>query len=474
MGWLDLPVWAVVGFVVIDAIAILRAVTRAHGVQATLAWLLAIVAVPGLGAMLYLTLANPSIRRTTRRMSARRRSLRSGAGYKRASASGVTPLDPSVEPVFALALNTTGLTPTFGSRVDHLAEDARAFELLEKALETATQSIWAEYYIVQNDVTGRRFLDVLAERARNGVEVRFLYDAVGSYRIDGKHTRAIRDAGGRVEAFLPINPLRRRWAVHLRNHRKIVIVDGETGFTGGMNIGDEYSGRARRRGRESFRDTHLRLHGPAVADLSQIFVEDWAYATGETLEPPKRSALSSSGTSAVAIVPSGPDQDLNATQLVYFTAINAARSRLWLASPYFIPEEAILTALLAAAMRGVDVRLLAPARSDVPVASHAARSYYPPLARAGARIFEYLPAVMHAKTLLVDDCLALVGSANVDIRSFAFNFEVSALIYDPAFAGSLARRFEQDLAQSREYEDGKISFGQRLVQGLARLLSPLL
>ncbi len=469
----DLPSWMLAVALSIDLVAILRAVTRAHGVQKTLAWLLAIVAFPVVGGILYLTLANPSIRRTTRRRIARRLSMRGAGHHGRTRAEDEPRIAASLESVFALASNVAGLAPTAGSCVDLLVDNSRMFRQMEQALERAQHTIWAEYYIVRNDETGRRFLEILAERARNGVEVRFLYDALGSWRIDPARTRAIRAAGGHVEAFLPLNPLRRRWAVHLRNHRKIVIVDGEVGFTGGMNVGDEYSGRARRRGGVTFRDTALEMHGPAVADLAQIFIEDWAYATGETLDdvvpthPTPR-------TCTVAIVPSGPDQDHNASQLVYFAAINAARQRLWLTCPYFIPDEAVMSAMLAASLRGVDVRLLAPARSDVLVAALAGRSYFPPLARAGVRIFEYLPAILHAKTLLVDDELSLVGSANVDTRSFVYNFELSVLIADRTFANTLAKRFEEDQLQSREYVLGSASFPVRLLHNSARLFSPLL
>jgi cardiolipin synthase len=473
MPFLDLPSWMLAGILTIDLIAIVRAVTRARGVQKTLAWLLAIIAFPGIGGVLYLTMANPSIRRTTRRRIARRTSLRGSAHHGRAQIEAEPRLSSEAEPVFALASRTVGLPPTAGNRVEMLVEEMRTFKKMEQALERAQHTIWTQYYIVQNDETGRRFLDILAERARAGVEVRFLFDAFGSWRLDPACTRAIREAGGHVEAFLPVNPLRRRWAVHLRNHRKIVIVDGETGFTGGMNVGDEYSGRARRRGGKVFRDTNLEIHGPAVADLAQIFIEDWAYATGETLEGPAPTQPVP-GSSSVAIVPSGPDQEYNASQLVYFSLINSARRRLWLTCPYFIPDEAILSALLAATLRGVDVRLLAPAASDVFVAALAGRSYFPPLARAGVRIYEYLPAILHAKTMVVDDELSLVGSANVDIRSFVYNFEISVLIGDPAFAAVLAERFEEDQLKSREYVIGSTSFGARLLQGCARLFSPLL
>jgi len=262
-----------------------------------------------------------------------------------------------------LAANLTDLLPTGGNEVELLAENERAFERIEQALRGAQRSIWAESYIIQKDDTGQRFLDLLIAKAKLGVEVRLLYDAVGSFSIDAVRLRALREAGGRAAAFLPVNPLRKRWSVQLRNHRKIIVVDGETGFTGGMNIGNEYSGRLRRKLREArremrdhFQDAHLLVRGPAVADLAQTFAEDWTFATYEELaRPPTPKPLDGHGTldirdedgsAVVAVIPSGPDQRHNANGLVYFTGIAMANERIWLESAYFIPDLALLTALV--------------------------------------------------------------------------------------------------------------------------------
>jgi cardiolipin synthase len=466
-----------IAVIAIDCVAILRALTRSHGLQRTLTWILAVLAFPILGALLYMTLANPSIKRTTRRMG------RGGQSLRESGEGGVarTPgdLDESsrespYEQVFTLATRLTGLDSSRASEVQLLSKDEHAMRRLEEAIQAARHTIWVEYYIVRNDETGRRFMDLLASQAARGIEVRLLYDAFGSWWINSRRVRAIREAGGRVEAFLPLNPLRRRWSVNLRNHRKIVVVDGELGFTGGMNIGDEYSGRARRKGLKGFRDTHLELRGSAVTDLARVFAEDWVFATHEHLSVPENSAAPTRSGPRVSIVPSGPDQEHNATELVYFACVNAARKRLWLSSPYLLPDDTMLRALVAAALRGVDVRIVAPRRADVLVATLAARATYPEFHRAGVRIFEYLPTMMHAKTLLVDDSLALVGSANVDVRSFALNFELSALIEDEPFAGELGRQFEEDMQSSREYTRSSESFPQRVLHGVARLFAPLL
>jgi len=264
----------------------------------------------------------------------------------------------------------------------------------------------------------------------------------------------------------------------MRNHRKIIIVDGEIGFTGGMNVGNEYSGRLRRKkGAARFRDTHLSLRGPAVADLSQTFAEDWAFATGDTLVCPEPPAPVEGGTSVVTVVPSGPDQKHNASSLVYFVGITSAQRYCYLSTPYFIPDEPTIRALISAAARGVDVRVLVPERSDIAVIGPAARSYYPMLTQAGVRIFEYRDAMLHAKSLAVDGAWGVVGSANADIRSFRLNFELGVIIADQLFTKRLESIFLWDFKHSKEImaEDlHQRSLVTRFWEGTCRLLSPLL
>lgn len=459
----------------LDVYAIVLAVTRGQGVERTLAWLFAIIAFPGAGAIAYLSLANPSVRRAKKRKRIRAAVVRTLiASRTRAQQSPQRLLEESI---LNLAASLTGLPPSVGNSAELLAEDYQAFEQIEGALRNAKRSIWVEYYIISRDVTGDRFLDILLSKAREGVEVRLIYDAVGSLGIDAKRLKAIKAAGGKVEAFLPVNPLRRRWSVHLRNHRKMIIVDGETAFTGGMNVGDEYSGRARRKGKVYFHDTHLKLRGPAVGDLAQTFAEDWSFSTGDTLEPMPHPIPIEGASSIISIVPSGPDQEHNANGMVYFAGIAFARERVYLTSPYFIPDEPTVRALISAAMRGVDVRVLVPARSDVRLVGPAARSYFPVLVRGGVRVFEYQPSMLHAKTMVVDGTWGIVGSANVDIRSFMLNFELGTLVFDPAFAALLEKRFITDLENSakvtaRDMEQR--SFMRKLKDGAIRLLSPLL
>jgi cardiolipin synthase len=466
--------------IVLDIVAIVRALWRGHGVEGTLAWILAILAFPGLGAVLYFALSGPSIKRTTRRMrqaTLAARDTLARQGFEALPADAAFRVHEPTTPVLELAASLSGVRPTRGNCVALLCEDEGTFRRIEQLVEHARQHVWAEYYIIRNDETGSRFLDLLAAKAAAGVEVRLLYDAFGSLGLDARRLAALRRAGGLTESFLPVNPLRRRWSVHLRNHRKLVIIDGEVGFTGGMNIGDEYSGRARRRGAQHYIDTHLELRGPAVADMAQIFIEDWAFATDEVLEPPNCAVPLGGGNSIVALVESGPDQQYNAHRMVYFTGIAAAAQSVYLTTPYFIPDELTIQALVSAALRGVDVRLLLPARNDVWVVGAAARSHYRELVAAGVRVFEYLPAMLHGKWMVVDGQWGIVGSANVDMRSFRLNFELGAVVYDPEFAAELQRRFVKDLESSREITWSMVQSRSRLGRlgdNVARLLSPLL
>jgi cardiolipin synthase len=293
-------------------------------------------------------------------------------------------------------------------------------------------------------------------------------------------------AGGQVAWF---NPLRlfqiRRRRADFRTHRKIVVCDGRVGFIGGMNVADAHSAECS--GAAAWRDTHLRLEGSAVRVLQRVFAEDWTYATGKELPsgddyfpvPVARGTEASTEArpEVVQIVASGPDLDAFAIHKVFFAAINRAETRVWLTTPYFLPDDAILGALMSAAMRGLDVRVIVPARSDSRLVDLAARSYFPELLTAGASVFEYQPRFIHAKTFVIDDDVAIVGTANLDNRSFRLDFEVAAVLYSAAVNAQLTAAFRTDLGHCRELArdaPGRQPFWTRFGQAGARLFSPLL
>lgn len=464
-----LPTGALVVQLVLAVVAIAFAVVRARGPTATLAWIFAVLAVPIVGPLAYFALANPYVHRPRRKRIAMARNRRGDL----ARIAAPPPEGPPHRSVVHAARVTTGFGSSGGNRVEMLVDNVSAFALKERAIAEAKQTIWAEYYILAPDPSGRKFLQLLAERAAAGVEVRLLYDAVGAYDIDAAGVAALRAAGGKVTAFLPVNPLRRRWAVHLRNHRKILVADGRIGFVGGMNIGDVYAGRTRRR-RQTWRDTHCAVEGPVVRSLAAVFAEDWTFMTGEPLSLPE--AGRAAGSAEVAVLPSGPDQEENASGLAWFASICVASKRCWLTTPYFAPDEAILRALTTASRRGVDVRILLPLVSDSLLMDYVNEAFVPLLLRSGVRVFQYRPATLHAKTIVVDSVLAMVGSANVDRRSFGLNFEAGLVVDDVGFATTLEAQFLTDQAQSLELTEEKLAKmgpARKVLRGVAMLLAPL-
>jgi cardiolipin synthase A/B len=471
-----IPQWliAVVGYL-IALIAILRIVLQRREPTATLAWVLSILFLPYLGVLLYLLIGRHRLKRRVKQRHARAHEIQ--PELERLGAE-IASSDPGTQPhdrLVRLAHRMDCRPPTFGNQVKLLHDADRKYLALEEAIRGATQHIHLLYYIFQPDDSGLRFRNLLCQKAKEGVQVRMLTDGVGSFGIDNFMVPLV-EAGGEFAEFLPATRLMKPWKINLRNHRKIVVVDGTIGFTGGVNIGDEYTGRKRKVG--YWRDTHLQLEGPSVTQLQEIFAEDWFFATGkqpmdESWFPTPKEA----GPSMVQVIASGPDTDILPIQRMFFAAVTEAQHRILLTTPYFIPDESMIMALQTAALRDVDVKLLLPYRSDMSLVLHAGRSYYRELLRAGVRIFEYLPGILHAKTLVVDDFWATVGSANMDVRSFRLNFEVNAMVYGPAFNRHLADAFAKDLQTTREVtlaDLDKKSPSRKMAEGMARMLSPVL
>jgi cardiolipin synthase len=335
-----------------------------------------------------------------------------------------------------------------------------------------------EFYIFEPDQTGQLLLRALADRARAGVQVRLLVDAIGSARLLWWRHRALlaelRASGVALAVFHPTRIDRLRPLVNLRTHRKIVVIDGGTGFVGGINITDDENERLHPE--RAYRDTHLLIRGGAVRWLQYLFLQNWRYAEGA---PPAPSAEllphEPPGSLPVQIVASGPDSDAEAIHRAMIDALNLARQRIWLATPFFVPTEAALMALTNAALRGVQVKLIVPERSDSRIVSAAARSYFQELQVAGVLVFEYQSRMLHAKTLLIDDHYGMVGSANFDNRSLRLNFEVAAVVIGREFNQQLADMFSADLSHCRPAPELRHTpLPQRLFEAVARLASPLL
>lgn len=357
-----------------------------------------------------------------------------------------------------------------------LTNAAHTYAAMLEAMEQAEHHIHLESYIVRDDVIGNTFRRVLERKSREGVEVRVIVDGVGSYHLSSHYLDSLRSTGVKAEVFLPPALAFFDRRMNYRNHRKIIIVDGKIGFVGGINIGDEHLGADGRLG--FWRDTHVRIRGEAVRMMQEAFLSDWLFVSGETIRgevytPPYAGA----GNEGVQIISGGPDKQWDTILEMYFAAICAAKERVYLTTPYFIPDESIGMALRTAAASGADVRVILPGKPDSRLVHWASLSYLEELMEAGVRFYQYQQGFIHAKTMIVDELLASVGTANLDLRSFFSNFELNAVLFHGEAIRRLAEDFAQDLRDSEQVRLEAFRHRPRLARGremLARLLSPLL
>lgn len=362
------------------------------------------------------------------------------------------------------------------NRITAFHDGKEAFDSILDALSQAKHHIHLEFYIVRDDEIGRRIQQVLIQKAREGVQVRVIYDGMGSRRLKKAFIAEMKQAGIEITAFLPVYFPWFTSRINFRNHRKIIVIDGTVGFTGGLNIGDEYLGKGPL---GYWRDTLLRIEGDAVYYLQFIFLKDWYVAYNRYIHEPEYFPLQRScGNQLVQIAASGPDSDWEAIWQAHFSLIASARQKIYLVSPYLIPDESILMGLKTAALSGLDVRIMLPSKPEYYIVYYATRSYYEELLRAGVRIYAYNKGFIHAKIILADGEVASVGTANLDMRSFQYNFEVNALIYDKKVANDLETVFYRDIADCEEITLDtylrRRGIGSKLLESGARLFSPLL
>lgn len=367
-----------------------------------------------------------------------------------------------------------------------LIDGAVAFPAMFEAIRGARRYVLVQFYILRSDRIGQEFKALLIETARRGVSVYALFDEIGSYSLSRRYLHELRAAGVAIYPFLSTRGRRNRFQLNFRNHRKTIIVDGTIGFLGGLNVGDEYLGRKRRFG--PWRDTHLAVTGPALVGLQLPFAEDWHWATGTFLNLDWSSCIdgesATTGTDRseslpghdALVLPSGPADEVSTASLMMQQLINSARHRLWIASPYFVPDESVQDALKLAVMRGVDVRILIPDRPDHFLVYFSAFAFVGPMIEAGVRIVRYLPGFLHEKVFLVDNHTAGVGTVNLDNRSFRLNFEITAIVRGPRFAGDVEQMFQRDFERSREMgldEVRRMPVWLRIVSRLAYLFAPV-
>jgi cardiolipin synthase len=445
---------------------------------ATLAWILSLAAVPYLGFILYFLLGPRRLHRKRLRHARARLRVRSETEKRRVASIAEeedAPLDVRARQLMQLATQAGGALPSPCDELVLFHDAASTYDAIVEAIRAAKHHVHLCYYIFEPGRAGERIRDALIERAKAGVTVRLLMDHVGSSAAGRSFLAPLRSAGAKIAWFNPVRVPKMRHVLNFRNHRKIVVCDGEVGFTGGVNVCDDY---VERDGRPPpWRDTHLMMRGSAVRWLQLAFLDDWFFATNYVPREKEYFPEQAKARHIVQVVPSGPDQDWDSIRKLYFAAIAAAQQRVLVTTPYFVPDESMLTALTTAALRGVRVRILVPKRGDSRVVTAAARSYYDELLRHGVHVYEYLPTMLHAKTLVVDGFFAAVGSANMDNRSFRLNFEITVALFGRARIEELAQQFERDLKNAKEVkrqDRARLAFGWKLAEASARLMSPLL
>ncbi len=378
--------------------------------------------------------------------------------------------DSDIRAVEQLAL----MPMTRGNRAELLVDGEATFDSLFAGIEAAEDYILIQFFIVRHDALGMRLKSHLQRASARGVRVHFLYDEIGSRHLDDDFLRDLTSEGIEVSAFNSSRGWRHRFQLNFRNHRKVLVVDGNLGWVGGFNVGVEYLGQDARYG--PWRDTHLKLSGPSVLGLQEAFWEDWHWATGEVLDlawTPRKTFAESQN---VVIVPSGPADRQETASLLVQHAIHSAQTLFWVTSPYFVPDQGVQDALRLAAMRGVDVRIIIPERPDHLLVFLSAFSFLPDMLRSGVKVYRYQPGFLHQKVMLIDDVAASVGTVNLDNRSFRLNFEITAFLPDRHFAAEVRLMLERDFANCRRIDHDELAqraLWQKIVSRAAYLLSPI-
>jgi cardiolipin synthase len=478
--WKEITAWAAVidGLLIVFIVPWILAIKK-ESISA-LAWCLLVIVLPIFGAIFFVLFGYQNVYRPLKRKRRHRRVFRAtnpaGRHPVHAEAEQAEDVDRTWEGMGRLASRLDAFPLTDGNQLTFYTEGRPAFDDMFEAIRAAKHHIHVEFFIIQYDNLGRQFLDLLTEKAKQGVQVRLVYDAMGSRRMGWWRLRKLRQAGGRHEAFLPVSLLRRRIQINLRNHRKIVVVDGKVAFTGGLNIGDEYLGLNHYLGH--WRDTSVRILGPAVESLQRVFIEDWDFASGESLEGDEyfQAEPQPEGVD-VQVIQSGPDQEVKSIREIYFAAMFKARRSLWITSPYYVPDQGLRDALCLAGLSGIDVRLLLPYRADHYAVHFAGLYYLRDLLDAGVKVYQYTNGFIHSKVWLADGKWASVGTANLDNRSLLLNFEVNCLIYTPSVVAELEAQFQRDLEQSIQLDAqvfAKRPMPEKMIENVCRLFSPVL
>jgi cardiolipin synthase A/B len=463
----------------LEALGILfavRAVLKTRTAQGAIAWTIALLTLPAVAVPLYLVFGRGRFQ-----------------GYVEAirsqSVERIASIQQNLDRIRSFCrilpgrwegdlqvLNKLGRAPcTAGNHARLLIDGAAYFEAIFAAIARAQRYVLVQFYILRDDAIGRQFQTALMERARAGVKVYLLYDEIGSFSLPRRYLEELLQAGVKVSAFQTTRGRQNRFQLNFRNHRKVVVVDGRTAFTGGLNVGDEYLGRSKRYGH--WRDTQVQLEGPSVQAVQAAWVADWYWATRTAPELEWDPVPSTEGDVPVFVLATGPADLDSRLQLFFMQCLSVAKKRAWFANPYFVPDGPVFETMRLAAMRGVDVRLLLPQKNDSKTIELASFSFLAAAERAGIKTLLYQDGFLHQKVMLVDDALSSVGSANLDNRSMRLNFELTTLFVDTAFATQVEAMLQRDFSHARRVTAAEVEargWAYRFAVRAARLLSPIL
>ena len=460
-------------------VAAVHAVFTVRTSQGAIAWAISLVFMPYLTLVPYLVFGRSQFDayiRSRRRANREMREAMTALDWRPWIEEALAVPDTDEQPhPFRPYARLTNMPSLAGNSVRLLVNGTETFDAIIEAIAKAQNVVLVQFFIIHDDVIGRRLHAALLERAAAGVAVYLLYDSIGSHALSRAYVAELEAAGVQVRGFKARGGVINRFQLNFRNHRKIVVIDGPVGFVGGHNVGDEYLGGKPRL--SPWRDTHIELRGPVLACLQESFAEDWYWATRKLPPLLLPEAYAEQDDMVCQVVCSGPADPAETGSLLFVQALNAARQRVWITSPYFGPDEPVFSAMRLAVLRGIEVRLLLPSRPDHRIVYAASSLYALEAARMGVRVFRYQPGFLHQKVVLVDDEIAAVGSANLDNRSFRLNFEVMVLTADTVFADSVARMLEADFEDSVEVDpdhDTKPARIQQLGMRVARLVAPVL
>lgn len=437
----------------------------------SLAWLTVLLVVPAFGLVLYIVFGRNI--RNTHIVSRRNRRLLRKLENINNPADSQWPKSPQAQQIIKMAKKLTSATLYSGNDAVVFADGGTKFERLLADLDGARYYINVQYYIFRDDSIGRRVQQMLIKKACEGIKVKVIYDHVGSFRTKNKFFKELEDAGVEIHPFFKVVFPWFGSHVNWRNHRKVVVIDGEIGYVGGMNIADRYVG-AYKGG--VWRDNHVRIVGPAVAALQSSFSVDWTFLDKPLLTMAGHPSPQAANMHMMLIT-SGPTSQWSNIAMVYHRAVSSARKRVFIQTPYFLPTEGLLRALQAAALAGVDVRVMMPRHSDSAMLTYASQSYVAESMRAGIKFFLFEAGMLHSKTIVIDDDISVVGSTNFDFRSFEHNFEASMFIFSSEFNQRLRKVFFDDMKQSlriNPHQWAKRPLLQRALSSFMRLFSPVL